>query len=84
MTEGDNATLTCEASGHPSPRILWRREDGDHILLRVKSQGLQKGKTHNFVLRYEINFLCRFEYDAGFLCKLTLSILDTIHLMLVG
>lgn len=31
VTEGDNVTLTCEATGHPKPQILWRREDGHHI-----------------------------------------------------
>lgn len=46
VTEGDNATLTCEATGHPSPRIMWRREDGKHILLLVKSGEMQSGMRH--------------------------------------
>ncbi|GJQ69023.1 hypothetical protein Trydic_g6195 [Trypoxylus dichotomus] len=34
VSEGENVTLVCQASGQPTPRILWRREDGSHILLR--------------------------------------------------
>ncbi|KAJ9585344.1 hypothetical protein L9F63_002861, partial [Diploptera punctata] len=34
VQEGENATLVCKATGHPPPRITWRREDGEPILLR--------------------------------------------------
>ena len=34
--EGENVTLSCEATGHPKPLIVWRREDGDAILLNGK------------------------------------------------
>lgn len=37
VTEGDNVTLICRARGHPPPRILWRREDGQ--LLTVFQDG---------------------------------------------
>ena len=33
VREGDNVSLSCEASGYPPPHIVWRREDGDDILL---------------------------------------------------
>ena len=32
VQEGDNVTLTCKASGHPRPKITWRREDGQNIV----------------------------------------------------
>ena len=32
VQEGENVTLVCRASGHPAPRITWRREDGDTIV----------------------------------------------------
>ncbi|XP_031331354.1 limbic system-associated membrane protein-like, partial [Photinus pyralis] len=41
VSEGENVTLACKASGHPSPRILWRREDGDHLHLQ------QHSRTHD-------------------------------------
>lgn len=43
VEEGNNVTLSCSATGHPEPRILWRREDGDHITLQQSSQEAQKG-----------------------------------------
>ncbi|KAH0567083.1 hypothetical protein KQX54_006523 [Cotesia glomerata] len=34
VTEGENVTLNCQATGTPKPRVSWRREDGQHILIR--------------------------------------------------
>ncbi|XP_071054229.1 lachesin-like isoform X1 [Onthophagus taurus] len=34
VTEGDNVTLWCRATGHPAPRVIWRREDGQPINMR--------------------------------------------------
>ncbi|XP_023726821.1 limbic system-associated membrane protein, partial [Cryptotermes secundus] len=34
VQEGENATLVCRATGHPVPRILWRREDGERLVLK--------------------------------------------------
>jgi hypothetical protein len=33
VREGDNVSLSCEATGYPPPHIVWRREDGGDILL---------------------------------------------------
>lgn len=43
VSEGDNVTLSCIATGHPEPRILWRREDGGHITIPGTNQDIQKG-----------------------------------------
>ncbi|XP_043487901.1 lachesin-like isoform X1 [Polistes fuscatus] len=34
VLEGENATLSCKASGRPPPRVLWKREKSDFILMR--------------------------------------------------
>lgn len=47
VTEGGNATLTCQASGHPTPRILWRREDGGNLIIR-KNHDAVKGNYELF------------------------------------
>jgi hypothetical protein len=47
--EGENATLVCHAAGHPAPRILWRREDGDSLILRKSQRNVTKGKTLHLI-----------------------------------
>lgn len=44
VAEGDNATLWCRATGHPTPRITWRREDGGPIILRKGTREAIRGK----------------------------------------
>ncbi|XP_036142485.1 lachesin isoform X2 [Monomorium pharaonis] len=39
VAEGDNATLSCRATGHPTPRVSWRREDGEPISIRASTTG---------------------------------------------
>ncbi|KAH9637845.1 hypothetical protein HF086_005503 [Spodoptera exigua] len=42
--EMDNVTLICRASGHPPPKITWRREDHEPMLLKkVGSRDFYKG-----------------------------------------
>ena len=36
-------TLSCDASGYPPPHIVWRREDGDDILLAGKKLNILEG-----------------------------------------
>ncbi|KAF5281313.1 hypothetical protein FQR65_LT14774 [Abscondita terminalis] len=45
VSEGENVTLACKASGHPSPRILWRREDGDHLQLNFRTHDTERVDT---------------------------------------
>lgn len=39
VAEGDNATLSCRATGRPPPRVSWRREDGEPIVIRASTAG---------------------------------------------
>nr|XP_022903955.1 lachesin-like isoform X1 [Onthophagus taurus] len=53
IAEGDNATLWCKATGHPLPKVTWRREDGQPILLRQPNRESRRvdtfsGNTLNF------------------------------------
>eukprot|EP00090_Calanus_glacialis_P021781 TRINITY_DN33606_c0_g1_i1.p1 TRINITY_DN33606_c0_g1~~TRINITY_DN33606_c0_g1_i1.p1 ORF type:complete len:508 (-),score=75.59 TRINITY_DN33606_c0_g1_i1:774-2297(-) len=45
VQEGDNVTLVCKASGHPRPKITWRREDGQFIM-RNPSRGKKGEKSY--------------------------------------
>lgn len=39
VAENANITLSCRATGNPIPKIKWRREDGQPIIV-----GHEKGK----------------------------------------
>lgn len=44
VSEGENATLWCRATGHPTPRIAWKREDSKPIILRKGPRQEERGK----------------------------------------
>lgn len=46
VNEGDNVTLTCTATGKPTPRIVWRREDGQKIVV-FRPMASASGSNHN-------------------------------------
>lgn len=41
IREGENVSLVCKATGHPPPKITWRKEDGE-FLMRAGRE-LQRG-----------------------------------------
>lgn len=44
VQEGEDAALTCRATGNPMPRVTWKKEDGDSILIRKQgNRDLMKG-----------------------------------------
>ena len=48
VNEGDNVTLTCTATGKPTPRIVWRREDGQKIVVfRPTATASASGSSHS-------------------------------------
>lgn len=42
VRENQNINLTCRAEGFPTPKIIWRREDGQSITVERKKKGLRK------------------------------------------
>lgn len=50
VLEGENATLSCKATGRPAPRVLWRREKSGSILMRGLHDPLIPGKILHFYL----------------------------------
>ncbi|KAL7020222.1 hypothetical protein ACKWTF_011422 [Chironomus riparius] len=48
VQEGEDATLICRATGHPQPRVVWRREDGEHIFMRKSSGGKELMKLESY------------------------------------
>ena len=71
--EGDNITLDCDARGHPSPQVVWRREDKEDILVngRKGNSIKQMIKIHcleilSKIIIIEINILtsCNFIYSS--------------------
>ena len=42
VRENQNINLTCRADGFPTPKIIWRREDGQSITVERK----KKGESH--------------------------------------
>lgn len=45
VQEGEDAALTCRATGNPTPRVTWKKEDGDYIFVRKQgNRDLMKGK----------------------------------------
>ncbi|XP_074034828.1 lachesin [Leptinotarsa decemlineata] len=47
ISEGENTTLSCIAAGHPTPRINWRREDGQPILIRKGLRDYEKVEVYS-------------------------------------
>lgn len=45
VQEGEDAALTCRATGNPPPRVTWKKEDGDYIYIRKQgNRDLMKGQ----------------------------------------
>lgn len=76
VQEGEDAALTCRATGNPPPRVTWKKEDGDHILLRKpNSRDLIKSKlvVFNFITTYFSNVFIIFSAESynGSVLRLT-------------
>lgn len=61
LMEAENATLSCHATGNPEPKITWRRENNQPLMLRTGSRDLVKREYYiidNFICKYalELNY----------------------------
>ncbi len=45
--EGSTVKLTCNARGHPTPSIIWKRENGQNITLKSPSGAKSQGKCQH-------------------------------------
>ncbi|XP_026482523.1 protein CEPU-1-like [Ctenocephalides felis] len=45
--EGQDANLQCTANGRPQPRVTWKREDGQPLLVRTKTKDLVRVDSFN-------------------------------------
>lgn len=56
VKEGSNVTLKCEATGSPEPTIIFRREDGEPILLPGNIEGKWNYKLYYSYYRTVIDW----------------------------
>ena len=57
MQEGEDATIVCKAIGNPMPRVTWKREDGEMMLLRKpQSRELIRGKLNESYTYHTMSF----------------------------
>lgn len=52
VKEGENATLACKAKGNPLPKITWKREDGQKIVMKNKPKKMLSKELRYYVLFY--------------------------------
>ncbi|KAK6617508.1 hypothetical protein RUM44_005096 [Polyplax serrata] len=57
VREGENATLVCRAKGHPVPRIIWKREDGDHLQFKSGPREIVRDKFNERRKQIEVLWL---------------------------
>lgn len=43
VPEGGTARVSCRARGTPAPRVMWKREDGQDIVIRDNTGTKTKG-----------------------------------------
>lgn len=57
VREHQNVTLTCKADGYPTPKLKWKREDNQVILVDRRT----KGKVFSQSIYYDVLAFARLE-----------------------
>lgn len=58
VRENQNISLTCKADGFPTPKIMWRREDGQAISVERRKKGnISKSYIYIIITYNIIHFL---------------------------
>lgn len=77
VQEGEDAALTCRATGNPTPRVTWKKEDGDYIYIRKQgNRDLMKGQlsmTKIMILFFVLAFVS-LQFVAFILNKLASAV----------
>lgn len=50
VREGANETLTCKATGSPTPNVKWKRDDNTKITINKTLSGKRHNSSHLFVV----------------------------------
>lgn len=50
VPEGGTARVSCRARGVPPPRVMWKREDGQDIVVRDHTGAKSKGRLNKKIL----------------------------------
>ncbi|CAH2050269.1 unnamed protein product, partial [Iphiclides podalirius] len=66
VSEGGTARVSCRARGQPEPRVMWRREDGDDIIIRHTNGSKTKVSVYEEAV-LTLNKISRSEMGA-YLC----------------
>lgn len=56
VPEGGTARVSCKARGIPPPRVMWKREDGQEIVVRDQNGSKTKGSTSTRFYKKKIFF----------------------------
>lgn len=52
VPEGGTARVSCRARGVPPPRVMWKREDGQDIVIRDQTGAKIKGNSNRYSYYY--------------------------------
>ena len=74
VRENENVTLGCDATGYPKPHIVWRREDGEDIVI-----GGKKVAKYFFLDITTFGLECQIK-EATLFCGVQMNIVERAQL----